>query len=83
MNNKYLKCGDSSSGLHIHHINQIHSDNSPDNLVCLCSACHLGLHRNRWSLTDIPRPYPKQQYPTIKSIFNPIQLRSISGVDIK
>ncbi|KUG21131.1 MAG: HNH endonuclease [Methanomicrobiaceae archaeon] len=36
-------CG-ASEGLHVHHINQIKTDDSPDNLLTLCGFCHARIH---------------------------------------
>ena len=49
------RCGycESTSSLHIHHIDQNHDNNSPDNLIVLCANCHFGLHHNKWKLSDI------------------------------
>lgn len=40
--------------LHIHHKNQDRTDNSFDNLVCLCADCHLGILHSRWNSVTIP-----------------------------
>lgn len=33
--------------LHIHHKNKNHSDNSVENLITLCTTCHLRLHNSK------------------------------------
>lgn len=40
--------------LHIHHKNQNPSDNSFDNLVCLCKRCHLEVVHGKWNNVTIP-----------------------------
>lgn len=37
-------CGKSSGKLHVHHINEDHFDNNPDNLIWLCRGCHSKAH---------------------------------------
>ena len=49
------RCGycESISSLHVHHIDQNHDNDSPDNLLVLCANCHFGLHYGKWRLSDI------------------------------
>ena len=49
------RCGYSEiiSSLHVHHIDQNHDNDSPDNLLVLCANCHFGLHHKKWKLSEI------------------------------
>lgn len=49
------RCGycESTGSLHIHHIDQNHDNNLPENLIVLCANCHFGLHHGKWKLSDI------------------------------
>ena len=40
--------------LHIHHKDQDPTNNSFENLVCLCEQCHLGVLHRRWNNVVIP-----------------------------
>jgi len=37
------ECG-TSLDLHVHHADRDHTNNDPENLITLCSSCHLKLH---------------------------------------
>ncbi len=39
--------------IQIHHINKNHKDNRPENLIRLCSNCHVELHQNIWNLDEV------------------------------
>ena len=39
--------------LDVHHKDQDHTNNDPDNLACLCSECHQNLH-TRWYKYIVP-----------------------------
>jgi hypothetical protein len=37
--------------LQVHHWDLMPENNSPENLVCLCTSCHLGIHRRSGKTT--------------------------------
>jgi hypothetical protein len=39
--------------IHEHHIDGNHTNDSPENKICLCANCHMTLHWKRWKLSDI------------------------------
>lgn len=41
-------CGQVTDHMSCHHINMNRGDDSPDNIVYLCNACHLDCHRWSW-----------------------------------
>lgn len=44
---KCCGCGKSTGKLNVHHIDNNHENNDPDNLVWLCNRCHCAIHMNR------------------------------------
>ena len=43
-NSKGIPSGHILDRLHIHHINLVHSDMVPENMVTLCGRCHMDIH---------------------------------------
>lgn len=41
------RCG-ATDGLVIHHKDEVHTNNTPDNLEVLCSPCHSSHHKQAW-----------------------------------
>lgn len=44
---------DSTGMLHTHHMDFDHSNDNPENLLCLCMECHREIHNGKWKLEDI------------------------------
>lgn len=49
------RCGydEELCSLHVHHIDNNHENNDPNNLIVLCGNCHVALHNKKWKLSDI------------------------------
>ncbi len=56
--------------LQVHHWNRNPSDNRRDNLVCLCSGCHLSYLMSCKDKT-INNKYKEQQQQQVFSLYNP------------
>lgn len=41
------RCG-ATSDLLVHHVDGVHTNNTPDNLEVLCSPCHSSHHKQEW-----------------------------------
>lgn len=60
---KCENCG-TTENLGIHHKNNDHYDNNPENLQILCVSCHLSLHKKAWwAAKKAGLPTPKSNGP--------------------
>lgn len=58
-------CGIVDVNNHVHHINKIHSDNDPFNLIPLCPDCHRKAHK----CFNFYFPYPSgREYLLLKEL---------------
>lgn len=57
-----LRCGyrEFNGSLHVHHLDYNHYNDTPSNLIVLCSNCHFGLHRNKWKVEEIGLVTPER-----------------------
>jgi len=74
---KCERCGYSElkSSLHVHHIDEDHTNNEISNLIVLCANCHHGLHHNQWSIEGrtITNKKPRIKYSGRRNKFEKMQ----------
>lgn len=75
----------STKNLDIHHIDGDPSNNSPENLQCLCRSCHIRVHRKKDGCSICGKPikgcgYCDKHYQRFKKWGDPLLVKRPSGL---
>jgi len=85
MNNEIsycARCKTTSSILVAHHMDFNHANDSPNNLLILCSKCHRDLHNKKWKLEDIGIHTPdKLTEPVPKHVLTDQQVHVVDLIE--
>ena len=77
-----MRCKTRDSILVSHHKDLNHANNSPDNLLVLCSNCHRDLHHKKWKLEDIGIHTPdKLTEPVPKHVLTDTQFQAVELIE--
>lgn len=77
-----IRCKKTAGMLVSHHKDLNHANDSPDNLLVLCSNCHRDLHNKKWKLEEIGIHTPdKLTKPVPRHVLTNQQVRAVELIE--